>query len=274
MMDDAVMRRMSAGLVAVRARTAFMHQHFGKSESTWKHDGTRVTAADIAISRAVFEELGKRFPEDQFFSEETEPGGAPVPLHARFAWIIDPIDGTNNFALGIPFCAISLALLDGGVPVCGFVYDLGARVLMHGGPGIGLFAEGAPIERLTRGTGSATEAKIVAMHSPIDPRHMPLVDRVLGDYKLRAFGSGTLHLTYAALGRIDAALDLTVRVWDIAAAWAFCAVTGVEVHFLDEEVFPLRAFDLHMKPVRYLAGSPEVCAELLPKIRDAGVARR
>lgn len=268
-MDDAVMRRVAIAVGTVRARTSYLHAQFGRAESTWKHDGTRVTVADLAISRAVFEELGQRFPEDQLFSEETEPGGEPVPLRARFAWILDPIDGTNNFALGIPFCAISLALLENGVPVCGFVYDLGLRTLFHGGPGLGLFADGRPIQTLIPDSG---DTKIVAMHSPVDAAHLPLVQRVLGEYKLRAFGSGALHLTYVALGRIDACLDLTVRVWDIAAAWAFCRLGGIEVRFFAGPVFPLREFDLHMKPVRYVGARPQICAELVAKIRDAGVA--
>ncbi len=257
--SDAIARRMSAGLVAVRAGTNYMHEHFGKAESMWKHDGTRVTAVDLAISKNVFEELRRKFPEDQFFSEETEPGGAPVPLTAAFTWIIDPVDGTNNYALGVPMCAISLALLERGVPVCGFVYDLGTRTLIHGGLGIGLFADGAPIARHPALTG---DTRIVAMHSPIDPRHLPVVNAVLQHYKLRGFGSGALHLTYVALGRIDACLDFTVRVWDIAAAWAFCQVTGVEVWFFDGPLFPMREFDLHMRPIRYLAADAAAMAEL------------
>ena len=267
-MSDAIARRMSAALMSVRARTAYLHQHFGKAESMWKHDGTRVTAVDLAVSKTVFEELRKKFPEDQFFSEETEPGGAPVPLTSEHAWIIDPVDGTNNYALGVPMCAISLALLERGVPVCGFIYDLGTRTLLHGGPGIGLFADGAPIARHPAPTG---DTKIVAMHSPIDPRHMPMVTAVLESYKLRAYGSGALHLAYVALGRVDACLDFTVRVWDIAAAWAFCQVTGVDAWFLNGPVFPLRAFDLHMPPIRYLAAPAEAMAELRPKLESLGI---
>jgi myo-inositol-1(or 4)-monophosphatase len=262
-MSDAIARRMSAGLMAVRARTSYMHEHFGKAESMWKHDGTRVTAVDLSISKTVFDELRKKFPDDQYFSEETEPGGAPIPLTSEFVWIIDPVDGTNNYALGVPVCAISLALLQHGVPVCGFIYDLGTRTLLHGGPGIGLFADGAPIGRHTAHKG---DTKIVAMHSPIDPRHMPVVNAVLESYKLRAYGSGALHLAYVALGRIDACLDFTVRVWDIAAAAAFCAVTGVETWYLNGDVFPMKAFDLHMKPIRYFAAPAEVMTELRPRL--------
>lgn len=263
--SDAIARRMSAGLMAVRARTRYLHEHFGTAESKWKHDGTRVTAIDLTISRLVFEELRAKFPEDQYFSEETEPGGAPVPLTSPFTWIIDPIDGTNNYALGVPVCAISLALLEHGVPVCGFVYDLGTRSLVHGGPGIGVFADGAPIQRHPTPT---SDMKIVAMHCPIDARHMPVVTEVLQRYKLRAYGSGALHLTYVALGRVDACLDFTVRVWDIAAAAAFCAVNGVDLWFFNGPVFPLKAFDLHMQPIRYLAADAEAMAELRDVLRD------
>lgn len=263
--DPSLQRRIAAGLSSVRARTGYMHEHFGKAESMWKHDGTRVTAVDLAISRTTFEELRAQFPDDQFFSEETEPGGAPVPMTAPFAWIIDPVDGTNNYALGVPVCAISLALLEHGVPVCGFVYDLGTRTLIHGGPAMGLFADGAPIHRLPSPT---SDNRIVAMHSPIDARHMPVVQAVLQRYKLRGFGSGALHLTYVALGRVDACLDFTVRVWDIAAAWAFCQATGVETLFFSGPVFPMQAFDLHMKPIRYLAADAAAIAELKEALGD------
>jgi myo-inositol-1(or 4)-monophosphatase len=265
--SSAVVCRVAAALAAVRARTGYMLEHFGKAESLWKYDGTRVTAVDLAISKGVFEDLRREFPEDLYFSEETEPGGAPVPLVSRFVWIIDPVDGTNNYALGVPVCAISLALLDDGVPVCGFVYDLGTRTLLHGGPGIGLFADGVAIARHPSPTG---DMRIVAIHSPIDARHMPIVNLVLENYKLRGHGSGALHLTYVALGRVDACLDFTVRVWDIAAAWAFCQVTGVETHFFSEPVFPMRVFDLHMKPIRYIAAPADAMAELLPRIKALG----
>ena len=264
-MNEAVMQRVAAGLAAVGEQVSFFHEHFGRAESEWKHDGTRVTHADHAISSALAGELLEQFPDDEFFSEETEAGTEPVPLKARFTWIVDPIDGTNNYALGIPVCAISLALLEKGTPVCGFIYDGGLRTLFHGGPGLGMFADGQAIAK--------TEAvprheKVLAVHTPISEKNHALVSRLISGYKLRAYGSGALHLTYAALGRLDAALDLTVKVWDIAAAWAFCAVTGVGVRFLDAEVFPLRVFDVHMKSVRYMAGPPEILDRLEFVVRE------
>jgi myo-inositol-1(or 4)-monophosphatase len=245
--------RVAAGLAAVRAQVGFFHEHFGRAASLWKHDGTRVTPADLAISRAVFEELARQFPDDQFFSEETEPGTQAIRVASRYSWMLDPIDGTNNFALGIPVCAISLALLEAGQPVCGFIYDFGARTLLHGGPGFGLFADGVPLRAAPRG--DHDEGKVVAIHAPVDARHAAVVQLFLADYKLRSYGSGALHLAYVALGKVDACVDFTVKVWDIAAAWAFCRVTGVETVFFGREPFPLSVFDLHAEPLRYAAGS-------------------
>ena len=58
---------------------------------------------------------------------------ALIHLKNDFAWVIDPIDGTNNFALGFPLCAISLALLYRGTPIYGFVYDYSTQSLIEGG---------------------------------------------------------------------------------------------------------------------------------------------
>src|SRR5436190_17678437 len=110
MFESAFTLRIAAAQRAVLAQSELMHREFGRAESKWKGDGTRVTAVDIAISENIFRELQQQFPEDQFLSEELAETEAPIPLTAKFVWVLDPIDGTNNFALGIAQCAISLAL--------------------------------------------------------------------------------------------------------------------------------------------------------------------
>src|SRR5215213_11943188 len=131
--------RIEAAKKAVSAQTALMHREFGRATSNWKSDGTRVTPVDLAISEGIVAELGRQFPEDDYFSEELTHADAPIPLTKRFAWVLDPIDGTNNYAMGIAHCAISLALLENGRPVYGVIYDLARRNLIHGGPGFGVF---------------------------------------------------------------------------------------------------------------------------------------
>ena len=251
--------RIEAAQRAVMAQTELLHREFGKAESRWKSDGTRVTAVDIAISENIFRELGARFPADQYFSEELADTPEPVPVTARFCWVLDPIDGTNNFALGIPHCAISLGLFEYGQPVYGVVYDFSRRLLMHGGPGFGMH-DGERLAHVT--TAAPHPQSIVGLHSPFDKALLPLPTGVLSQFKIRGLGSATLHLAYVAAGLFDGAVDYNVKIWDLAAAIPLCLAAGGTVEFLNGAQLPLRVFDLKMKRIIYVAGSPAMCARL------------
>ena len=252
--------RIEAAQRAVMAQTEFLHREFGRVESRWKSDGTRVTAADIAISENIFRELGAQFPDDQYFSEELADAEAPIPVTARFSWVLDPIDGTNNFALGIPHCAISLAVVERGEPVYGAVYDLSRRVLMHGGPGFGMH-DGDRVAHVS--VAPPHRESLIGFHSPFDKTLLPLAEGVLAQFKIRGLGSATLHLAYVAAGLLDGAVDYNVKIWDLAAAIPLCRAAGGEVHFLNGEQLPMRQFDLKMGRIVYVAGSPEMCQVLI-----------
>ena len=259
-----LLARIAAAKHAVLAQTELLHREFGRVESKWKSDGTRVTAVDVAISENIFRELSAQFPADQFFSEELAETDAPIPVTARFFWVLDPIDGTNNFALGIPHCAISLALCEAGEPVYGVVYDLSRRVLIHGGPGFGV-VDGERTVRVS--TAPMTRETLVGFHSPFDKSLMPMATGVLSQFKIRGLGSATLHLAYVASGILDGCVDFNVKIWDLAAAIPLVRAAGGEVHFLNGEQLPMRQFDLKMKKIFYIAGSPAMCAKLRELMR-------
>lgn len=251
--------RIEAAKRAVLAQTDLLHREFGRAESQWKFDGTRVTAVDVAISEGIVRELAAQFPTDQYFSEELAESDAPLPVRARFSWVLDPIDGTNNFALGIAHCAIALALCENGEPVYGVVYDLSRRVLMHGGPGLGAFDGDRP---LAVSTAAPTRETLVGFHSPFDKTLVPMACGVISNFKIRGLGTATLHLAYVASGVLDGCVDFNVKIWDLAAAIPLVRAAGGEVHFLNGEQLPMKLFDLKMKKIVYVAGSPAMCARL------------
>ncbi|HWA08863.1 MAG TPA: inositol monophosphatase [Opitutaceae bacterium] len=251
--------RAAAARQAVMNQTGLLHREFGRAESRWKSDGTRVTAIDIAISENIFAELRPQFPDDQFLSEELGDATAPIAVTSRFSWVLDPIDGTNNFALGIPHCAISLGLLEHGEPVYGAVYDFSRRTLMHGGPDFGVH-DGERAVRVS--TAAPHKEMLIGLHSPSDKAKMPMASGILSQFKIRGLGSATLHLAYVAAGLLDGCVDFNVKIWDLAAAIPLVRAAGGEVHFLNGPQLPLRRFDLKMKPILYLAGSPAMCARL------------
>jgi myo-inositol-1(or 4)-monophosphatase len=265
-MND-IKSRIEAAKHAVMAQTELLHREFGRAESRWKSDGTRVTDVDVAISENIFAELRAQFPDDQYFSEELPDVTGPIPVTARYGWVLDPIDGTNNFALGIPHCAISLALIEHGDPVYGVVYDLSRRTLMHGGPGFGMH-DGDRLARVTDGT--PHKESLVGMHSPSDKKLLALASGILSQFKIRGLGSATLHLAYVAAGLLDGAVDYNVKIWDLAAAIPLCRAAGGEIHFLNGEQLPMRQFDLKMGRIVYVAGSPQMC-KILQKLTSPAV---
>lgn len=259
MSSTELLNRIEAAKKAVLAQVDLLHREFGRAESRWKSDGTRVTAVDIAISEGIFRDLGAQFPQDQYFSEELSDCDAPIPVSAQFSWVLDPVDGTNNFALGIPHCAIALALCEHGEPVYGVVYDLSRKTLMHGGPGFGMH-DG---DRETRvNSGPITKETLVGFHSPFDKSLIPLASGIISNYKIRGLGSATLHLAYVAAGILDGCVDYNVKIWDLAAAIPLVRAAGGEACFLNGEQLPMKQFNLKMGRIIYVAGSPVMCARL------------
>ncbi len=259
MSSPELFARIKSAKQIVLAQTELMHREFGRAESKWKYDGTRVTAVDVAISENIFRDLEAQFPTDQFFSEELAETDDPIPVTARFSWVLDPIDGTNNFALGIPHCAISLAICEHGEPVYGVVYDLSRRTLMHGGPGFGMF-DGVKETRVS--TAVTSRETLVGFHSPFDKTLLPMATGVLSRFKIRGLGSATLHLAYVAAGILDGCVDFNVKIWDLAAAIPLVRAAGGQIQFLNGEQLPMRQFNLKMGRIIYVAGNPAMCGEL------------
>jgi len=257
--DLQLRHRINAGRVAVKAQTAFFGRQFGQVASEWKEDATRVTFADFAISENLFAALRRDFAEDDYCSEEASPLDEVLTLSAGFTWVVDPIDGTNNYALGFPVCAISLALLHDGMPVYGFIYDYSTDALLEGGAGFGLQRNQKTVNRDRL---AADAQAMLGLHFPMNDGLLDQLKPLLAKYRVRCLGSGALSAAYVATGYLTVVVDFRVKVWDIAAAYALCAGAGVAFKFLEASPFPLRTFHPQMDFCPYLAGTQAVCEEL------------
>ncbi len=256
----AIERRIEAAKNAVLAETSLLHREFGRARSEIKHDGTLVTPVDIEISQNIIQALVASFsPEDQFFSEELVPLDTTIPVISRFCWVLDPIDGTNNYASGIIYCAISLALLEHGFPVYGVIYDMARKVLIHGGVGRGVW-DG---ERQVKvNAGPPNDVSLVGFHSPVQKNRAEDGKRIIESFKVRGLGSSTLHLAYAAIGLLDGVVEYNNKIWDMAAAAALAEEAGAEVFYLSPSPFPLKEFTLYAPLVQYVCGNPAMVHRL------------
>ena len=190
-----------------------------------------VTETDTAAEELIVGCLRAAFPDHRFLAEEG--GGdewllsnvlqAPVPGDASIGepvWLIDPLDGTNNFAHGFPHVGISLALLVEGQPVVGVVHDPLRDETFAATAGGGATLNSRPVcvsgvERL--------ESAFLATGFPYDRRTAPdnntqrldhFLRRSLG---VRRAGAATLDLAYVACGRLDGFWEVRLQPWDVAA---------------------------------------------------------
>ena len=257
--SSALLSRVEAAKSVVLEQRQCLHENLGRVKSDWKQDGSRVTAIDHAISQNILGALARLFPEDQGFSEELLAED-PLDVTSRFVWVLDPIDGTNNFAMGLAQCAISLALLEDGQPVYGVIYDASRRCLMHGGPGLRMWDDERSVMVLDERLGPKS---VVGFHSPHEfGKYVGHGEELVGRYKIRALGSSALHLAYVAAGLFDGVVDHNVKLWDIAAGIALIRGAGGDVAFIANAPLPLRRFDLDMPRTFYIGGSTAVRTEL------------
>ena len=175
-----------------------------------------VTATDLAVEALLKERLAAVLPEAAFLAEETAAGTGLSGL----TWIIDPLDGTTNFAHGFPFVCTSVALYDGREPLLGIVNAPLLDQCFWAARGQGAFCNGEPLRV------SATdepEAALVATGFPYAIREN--LDEILADMRvvlaetqgIRRPGSAALDLAYVAAGRFDAFYEVGLNPWDVAA---------------------------------------------------------
>ena len=199
---------------------------------TEKSDRDLVSDVDLAIERAVRARLEVDTPDIGFLGEEEGQTGRP---EAEWIWTLDPIDGTSNFAHGIPLCATSLALLHHGHPVLGVIDApfLGQRY--HAVEGYGSYAG---TTRLVASKTAELRDAIVAIGDyavgeNADEKNqlrlaatLQLAPRV---HRLRMLGTAALDLAWVADGRLDASVTLSNKPWDTAAGVIIAREAGAEV---------------------------------------------
>lgn len=252
-------KRIDAARDAVLSVVPFFEEKFSRVESQWKRDGTRVTEADLEISRRIQNLITNAFPNDGFCSEEElpPPGSPPRELRSRFTWVLDPVDGTNNFARGIPLCAISLALLENGFPVYGALYDHAQKTLIEGGKTVPLTRGGVVIKTENPDYDANS---IISFHFPLKPSEARELEPFTTVNAVRCQGSAALNLAYNACGAIDGSVDYNTKIWDIAAAAALMFAAGREIIFRGTPAFPLREISSEMPRLRWVAGTPSFLA--------------
>jgi myo-inositol-1(or 4)-monophosphatase len=220
-----------------------------------------VTKADVDAEQAFRDLIGRRFPDHAIIGEETAV--APAMLDAPFQWIIDPVDGTTNFAHGLALFSVSIALRINGRLDVGVVYDPIAEELFTAERGAGSRLNG---ERLSVSRTEQLEDAVLCTGFPYTvreerQRQVSVFAAFLGEAQaVRRLGSAALDLAYVAAGRLDGFWEAHLHPWDVAAGVLLVEEAGGTVTNMDGD--PLDLFAGHI-----LASNGPLHAPMLTVIR-------
>jgi myo-inositol-1(or 4)-monophosphatase len=205
----------------------------------YKGDVDLVTEADRASEKFLAERLRARWPGFGILGEE----GTKSDLEAEYRWLVDPLDGTTNFAHGFPVFCISIALVRGEELIAGFLYDPTRDEFFSAEHGAGAKLNGAAM-RVSK-TQTLSES-ILGTGFPSHKRHKnPNVhfyhQLTLRSHGLRRAGSAALDLANVASGRYDGFWEFNLNPWDTAAGVLLVREAGGSVTRFDGSPFLLNS---------------------------------
>jgi myo-inositol-1(or 4)-monophosphatase len=210
------------------------HSAFGRAAllpAKGRHD--EVTAMDREVERFVRAAIERAFPDDAVLGEED--GASAGVSRAEHVWIIDPIDGTANYARGIAHYCVSIGVVRGGVPQVGALHDPSHDRLYWAdrGQGAWLDESGATRKLAVSPVDALTGATVECGWSLRRPQadYVSLVERTLtAGCAMRRAGSGALGLADVAAGRTEGYVELHINSWDCAAGLLLVQEAGGRIN--------------------------------------------
>ena len=212
---------------ARRAGELVMERFRSDIEVSLKGRANVVTDADLASERLILDYVGAEYPQFGILSEES----APVAGSSPYTWVVDPIDGTRNFAEGIPHFCVVVAVAEGSDVVAGVTYDPVRDEMFAAQRGHGATLNGEPIRVSDR---QQIDEAVLGFDLGYNFDQAKLLLEMAGDLwpqvqAYRLMGSSALSLAYAACGRIDLYFHHSLSAWDIASGILLAREAGGQV---------------------------------------------
>lgn len=216
------------------AETEIMPRYHHAATSR-KPDGSLVTEADLAAQKGVCEALSRIWPEIPVLGEEMSSTVQQRLLDKADVgvWCLDPLDGTNNYAYGFPYFCVSLALLRGGEPVLGCIFDPVHDECFCAERGGGAFCNGEPMQL------NAQRTELRDCLAIVDLKRLPKADLPsMGGHSpfrsQRNLGSVALDWCWLAAGRIQLYIHGGQKLWDYSAGQLIAAEAGARASLFEQ----------------------------------------
>ena len=222
---------------AVKQAAALAERYIGKVKYELKAKSNLVTKADIACQKKIVSIISKEFPDDGFLAEETQTG---IKTDGKYIWVIDPIDGTTNYAHTFAHSAVSVALTYKGKPVMGAVMDIFKGELFSAVKGKGSKLNGKKIK--VSKTNKLQDSLLITGfpydRTTVKKMHIPIfTDFIYNCHDVRRTGSAALDCCWIACGRADGYWEFSLNPWDCCAGALIVKEAGGKITDFDGKPF-------------------------------------
>jgi myo-inositol-1(or 4)-monophosphatase len=229
---------------------------------TQKSRGNLVTDIDILVEENVIRFLRAEYPEFHILSEES---GSSLSSVQGYTWVIDPLDGTNNYVFGVPFFCVNVALVKEREVLIGVTYDPVRKELFLAEKGCGAFLNGAKIQTSVE---SSLGKSLVGLDLGYEEQRGRELLSVASElwwrvHCLRLIGSASLGLAYVACGRFNLYVHRYLYPWDIASGLVLVAEAGGRV--VDWRGRPADIFSREI-----VAGNEKLCQQFISQYGEGG----
>ncbi len=268
--QEDLSRILETAIVAARLAGQHAMEQMDHVKAIQKSDSELVTQADAQCQRIIIQRIRETYPDHGFIAEEGEKGKLfkrPPMAEPGLWWAIDPIDGTNNFAHGIPIFTVSVAALFEGEPVAGVIFHPASDSMFTAVKGGEAKLDGRRIMASEEAIGPLTS---VGLDSHFEAPLPAWVTDIIARSRFRNFGTTALHLAYVAKGGLVAAIMCTPKLWDIAAGVIIAQAAGAVVSAWNgEKIFPVDLDNYEGQSFRLLAANKQVHPKLLETVKTA-----
>lgn len=233
-------------------------------KSSIKNDCEIVTQADHICQDLIISRIKETYPDHGFIAEEGAGGQMlkqPPRASESIWWIIDPIDGTNNYAHGLLCFTVAIAALYEGEPVAAAIFAPATESMFTAAKDTDAQLNASKItvssEDINRFAGFGIDSRF-------KPEHEAAIHEIMRRTKFRSLGTGSLHFAYVAKGALAGAVAMGAKLWDIAAGALLIAnAGGIMTDLAGNSVFPANLADYAGQEYNILAGNKKAHAALL-----------
>jgi len=232
-----------------------------------KNNDELVTQADAQCQRIIIDRIKQTFPDHGFVAEEGEQGKIfkqPPSASGQIWWVIDPIDGTNNFAHGMLLFTISIAAMYQGEPVVGVIFEPATGSVYSAIKGSPAQFNGRPMKA---SSDTMNLFSSVGIDSNFEKGVSDWVTQVMQQTRFRNLGTTALQLSYVAKGALVATVASHQKLWDIAAGILICSEAGAIVtDWQGRNILPFDLDNYQGQRFQVLAANIKTHAQLLKTI--------